>query len=104
MPSRSTDEARYLGDLAQALVAEADQLRQLVRDQSADALTAWFRTRFGVDLAQPDVHSLIAFAVVLAAMVHPTTPAKDLLAWVQWDEHLRPLPAADEPARQVVAL
>jgi len=71
------------GRLAAAMVPRAMQLAATVRDED--------RASVAVHLEGLTPPELRALCVVLAAMVDIDATAGDLLAWVTWDEHGRPL-------------
>lgn len=83
------DDATTRADLAQALIPEAAYLAMAVRDRDPNEIA----TRLN-GLTR---HRLEALAVVLAAMVDPDRSLKEALAWVDFDEHGRPL--QPEPCR-----
>jgi hypothetical protein len=83
-PALAAAEAR--GDLAESMVMPAMELAFLVRDEDRETIGAWMDS-CGIPADQP----VRALLVVLAAMVDVDRAADDLLAYVTWDEHGRPL-------------
>ncbi|MEU9578763.1 hypothetical protein [Streptomyces chilikensis] len=79
--SALTPEQR--GDMVEAVLPEATSLAVEVREGTPDDI----RTR----LAGLSRHELEAVAVVLAAMVDPDRTLGELLGWVDFDEHGRPV-------------
>lgn len=78
------------GDLAERMVYKGARLVAVVHgdggEQDVDNL-----------IGHLGIVQLRALAIVLAAMVDPETVASDALAWVSWDEQLRPVRNARRP-------
>lgn len=72
------------GDLAERMVYKGARLAAVVHGDGGER---------DVDnlIGHLGIVQLRALAIVLAAMVDPETVASDALAWVGWDEHLRPV-------------
>lgn len=76
--------ATRLGALAARLVPVAADLVVRVHEEGRESI--------GELLGRLNDEERWALPVVLAAMVPPDRPVSELLAWVTWDEHGRPLP------------
>ncbi len=83
MTATLTERTR-LGELAERLVPVAASFVGVVRDEDRDGVTAF--------LAARTQHERDALLVILAAMIPDDLSPADLLSWVTWDEHGRPLP------------
>lgn len=83
------------GELAAALVPVAADLVYRVHEGSRGTVGALLHSLTGEQLR--------ALPVVLAAMVDPDRSLGELLGWVTWDEHGRPLPGAPPAAPQPAA-
>lgn len=90
MPSGA--EAAALGNLAARLVPVAAAFVGTVRDEDREGVTEFLAALTGDERA--------ALPVILAAMVPDDRSPAELLAWVTWDEHGRPLP---EPATEMAS-
>lgn len=73
-----------LGELAGRLVPVAARLAAMVREEDREAI--------GTYLASLGEAERWALPVVLAAMVPADQTPAQLLEWVTWDEHGKPLP------------
>lgn len=92
---RDADTERRLGELAARLVPVACDLVCRVRDDGRDAVA---------ELLGPlTAEEQRALLVVLAAMVPDDRSADELLAWVTWDEHGQPVPAAPRSLEELRA-
>ena len=78
------------GDLAVSLVPLAAELAWLVRDEGREAAGEWME-RHGVLIGARITGEMRAFLVVLAAMVRADVTTDELLEWLTFDEHGRPL-------------
>lgn len=83
--NRHRDEQRA-GDKAQRMLDIALDLACAVRDEDRDQLAERLS-----HVRERDKDALI---IVLAALVPVDRPVSELLAWVEWDEHGRPLVVA----------
>lgn len=92
---RDAATERRLGDLAARLVPVACDLACRVRDDGREAVTDL--------LGQLTAEEQRGLLVVLAAMVPDDRSAEELLAWVTWDEHGRPLPATPRTGEELRA-
>lgn len=80
---RPVDKATARGDLMEALIPDAAYLAVAVRDRDPADIAA--------RLAGLSRYELEALAVLLAGMVDPGRSVADLLGWIDFDEHGRPL-------------
>jgi hypothetical protein len=77
-------------DLAESLVPVAAELAFLIRDEGREAIGEWLDCH-GVIPGARITEATRAFLVVLAAMVRADVTQEELLEWITWDEHGRPL-------------
>jgi len=93
--ARDRAEAARRGDLAARMVQAACDLAILVREENRDAVGRFLTTLTGQEIPEP----IRALIVVQAGMIPiDDMSAADMLAWVQWDEHGRPL---EGPVREM---